>query len=322
MKKTDEEIEEEKKKENENKNPNNIEKKSQNEKENEEKKQKNEEKPNKENLSQQLSKNNESYILDCLFKKTNLKSTFTPDNFFGKNSLESSIIQAESLKIAKEAAKELLKSNSLRSQFNPSIPTWTGKNGIAGIETPKKKKFGTINNISPTIFSPNKQTNEGTSISISRKILISPSNNNSNNLNNNSLINKKAISSSSILSNLKKKVVTNKIDDGGDEDDNEDETNEGSGSGSGGGNYSNPMVGNKNVEHEDKSDSRILIKDIQKFLLENSKKGIYTPTNKIVNQFKNRVENCTLFKYLLKQISEFNSSLKGWILKDNYISEI
>lgn len=243
---------------------------------------------------QEEQKKSETHILRELFANSEDNVKFLNHEKIVGTSLERSIINKEAEKMAKEAAQALLDSTKKRGQFSIFTPTWTGRNGIAGISSSKYKPlnpFGQEKRFQPS----NLNNTPNTGIDLKKSNPIS-----SGYKKNASLI--APISSSSILSNLKNKSTT--INER--EFENEEK-----------------MV-QSTRKKEDNDEIFNLIEEIRNFLMENSKNGIHTPTNVIVSHFKQRVtegNQNVLFKFCLKQIADLKTSA-GWILKDQFLSGI
>ncbi|KAL9644502.1 hypothetical protein ABK040_009366 [Willaertia magna] len=98
-----------------------------------------------EEVNEKQEKDNETYILQCLFDEKSVKSIFNHDSILDTNS-ETSILEKQAKQIAELAAKELQKSAELRKQSKISVPTFTGSNGTAGLALGRSKIGGGLGN--------------------------------------------------------------------------------------------------------------------------------------------------------------------------------
>ena len=83
--------------------------------------------------SEDDSKKDETYILQCLFDEKSVKSIFNHDSVVNTTSSETSILEKQAKQIAEIAVKELKKSGELRKSMPLSVPTFTGQNGLGGL---------------------------------------------------------------------------------------------------------------------------------------------------------------------------------------------
>lgn len=93
-------------------------------------------------------------MLNSLFSNTGVHSVLQHDRIMGAAQPEAVIVDREASKIARDSARALKESRIIIGKQKVSTPTWTGKQGSAGITTFRTKgKFGLASAVSGKISS-------------------------------------------------------------------------------------------------------------------------------------------------------------------------
>lgn len=88
----------------------------------------------------------ESRILKNLFDANGIHSAMDHDAILGIHESERVMIDHEASRVAERAALALQQSRRLRSADNVSVPTWTGRSGVAGAPATVRQRFGSTAN--------------------------------------------------------------------------------------------------------------------------------------------------------------------------------
>lgn len=203
-------------------------------------------------------------------------------------------LEEQASQIAQRAAEALRQSRMMRSRDSVSVPTWTGKSGMAGAPSSAKKKFGAtvssklLNNYSKR--SSDESPSNGTGNGIVAGVVAG-----------------KALSSAELLAkirgNQQRALSSAEL-----------------GSVSGSGDLRRPDVGTSTSSHSSSHvQPEILIRQICTFL---QQRGGSTDSATIVQHFKDRIpsNDLPLFKNLLKAIATLEKDPNGsvWVLKPEY----
>ncbi|KAF8006362.1 hypothetical protein BT93_K0608 [Corymbia citriodora subsp. variegata] len=235
----------------------------------------------------------EANILRGLLEAHGIHSAVNHDIIMNAHDEEKIRLEEQASQIAQRAAEALRQSRMMRSHDSVSIPTWTGKSGMAGAPSSAKKKFGTtvsskLNNNSKR--SSDESSSNGTSNGIVAGVLAG-----------------KALSSAELLAkirgNQQRALSSAEL-----------------GSGSGSGDLRGPDVGTSTSSHSSSHvQPEILVRQICTFL---QQRGGSTDSATIVQHFKDRIpsNDLPLFKSLLKAIATLEKDPNGsvWILKPEY----
>ncbi|XP_004289961.1 PREDICTED: DNA excision repair protein ERCC-6-like [Fragaria vesca subsp. vesca] len=107
----------------------------------------------------------ETNILKCLFDTQGIHSAMNHDVIMNAHDEEKMRLEEQASQVAQRAAEALRLSRMLRSRDSVSVPTWTGKSGMAGAPSAVRGKFGStvnsrlISNAKPSSELSNNRTN-------------------------------------------------------------------------------------------------------------------------------------------------------------------
>ncbi|PRQ25810.1 putative DNA helicase chromatin remodeling SNF2 family [Rosa chinensis] len=107
----------------------------------------------------------ETNILKCLFDTQGIHSAMNHDVIMNAHDEEKMRLEEQASQVAQRAAEALRQSRMLRSRDSVSVPTWTGKSGMAGAPSAVRGKFGStvnsrlISNTKPSAEVSNSRTN-------------------------------------------------------------------------------------------------------------------------------------------------------------------
>lgn len=107
----------------------------------------------------------ETNILKCLFDTQGIHSAMNHDVIMNAHDEEKMRLEVQASQVAQRAAEALRQSRMLRSRDSVSVPTWTGKSGMAGAPSAVRGKFGStvnsrlIGNTKPSDEVSNNRTN-------------------------------------------------------------------------------------------------------------------------------------------------------------------
>ncbi|KAB2602304.1 DNA repair protein rhp26 [Pyrus ussuriensis x Pyrus communis] len=88
----------------------------------------------------------ETNILRCLFDAQGIHSAMNHDVIMNAHDEEKMKLDEQASRVAQGAAEALRQSRMLRSRDGVSVPTWTGKSGMAGAPSAVRGKFGSAVN--------------------------------------------------------------------------------------------------------------------------------------------------------------------------------
>ncbi|KAL1461323.1 hypothetical protein WDU94_013230 [Cyamophila willieti] len=108
------------------------------------------EKPKKEKTEEEVRKNQDDYILEKLFSKSNICTAMKHDKIMEEGGSDYVVIEKEAEEIAKKAIEAIQESRKSCHSAASGIPTWTGSNGSFKVPTLlldkiKKRKQAMVN---------------------------------------------------------------------------------------------------------------------------------------------------------------------------------
>ncbi|XP_044493848.1 protein CHROMATIN REMODELING 8-like [Mangifera indica] len=235
----------------------------------------------------------ETNILKSLFDAQGIHSAVNHDIIMNAHDEEKMRLQEQASQVAQRAAEALRQSRMLRSCDNISVPTWTGKSGIAGAPSSVRQKFGsTVNRqlIKPSDDSSSSKTSKlgGFAAGASAG---------------------KALSSSELLSKIQGNQEKTAAAGLG------HKVNSSSATGS-----RSTDVGTSRSSHNVSSvQPEVLIRQICTFI---QQEGGSTDSASIVQHFRDRIppQDLPLFKNLLKEMAILKKDPNGscWVLKPEF----
>ncbi|KAI5315753.1 hypothetical protein L3X38_044929 [Prunus dulcis] len=235
----------------------------------------------------------ETNILRCLFDAQGIHSAMNHDMIMNAHDEEKMKLDEQASRVAQRAAEALRQSRMLRSRDSVSVPTWTGKSGMAGAPSSVRGKFGST--VNSQLINNTKRSDE-------------VSNNGTNGVAGASA--GKALSSAELLARIRGKEE--KAVEAGIEHQ--------FGLASGSNRAKSLDVGPSRSSHNlGGVQPEVLIRQICTFIQQS---GGNTSSSSIVQHFKDRIpsKDLPLFKNLLKEIAKLEKTPNGsvWVLKPEF----
>ncbi|KAL3717305.1 hypothetical protein ACJRO7_008824 [Eucalyptus globulus] len=225
---------------------------------------------------------------------TDMQSAVNHDIIMNAHDEEKIRLEEQASRIAKRAAEALRQSRMMRSHDSVSVPTWTGKSGMAGAPSSAKKKFGATVSSKLSNNSSKRSSDESSSNGTSNGIVAGVQAG-------------KALSSAELLAKIRgtQQRALSSAEHG---------------SVSGSGDLRRPDVGSSTSSHSSSHvQPEILIRQICTFL---QQRGGITDSATIVQHFQDRIpdDDSSLFRSLLNAIATLEKDPNGsvWILKPEY----
>ncbi|KAL3717306.1 hypothetical protein ACJRO7_008824 [Eucalyptus globulus] len=236
----------------------------------------------------------EADILRGLLEANGIHSAVNHDIIMNAHDEEKIRLEEQASRIAKRAAEALRQSRMMRSHDSVSVPTWTGKSGMAGAPSSAKKKFGATVSSKLSNNSSKRSSDESSSNGTSNGIVAGVQAG-------------KALSSAELLAKIRgtQQRALSSAEHG---------------SVSGSGDLRRPDVGSSTSSHSSSHvQPEILIRQICTFL---QQRGGITDSATIVQHFQDRIpdDDSSLFRSLLNAIATLEKDPNGsvWILKPEY----
>ncbi|KAK3407151.1 hypothetical protein EUGRSUZ_K03253 [Eucalyptus grandis] len=236
----------------------------------------------------------EADILKGLLEASGIHSAVNHDIIMNAHDEEKIRLEEQASQIAKRAAEALRQSRMMRSHDSVSVPTWTGKSGMAGAPSSAKKKFGATVSSKLSNNSSKRSSDESSSNGTSNGIVAGVQAG-------------KALSSAELLAKIRgtQQRALSSAEHG---------------SVSGSGDLRRPDVGSSTSSHSSSHvQPEILTRQICTFL---QQRGGITDSATISQHFRDRIsdDDSSLFRSQLKAIATLEKDPNGsvWILKPEY----
>ncbi|CAN6545327.1 unnamed protein product [Malus baccata var. baccata] len=230
----------------------------------------------------------ETNILRCLFDAQGIHSAMNHDVIMNAHDEEKMKLDEQASRVAQRAAEALRQSRMLRSRDGVSVPTWTGKSGMAGAPSAFRGKFGST--LNSQLVKNTKRSDEGPSNGTNNFVAGAPAG--------------KALSSAELLAKIRgnqERAVEAGI---------EHQFNRAKSFDVGPSRTGHNLGG---VQPE------VVIRQICTFI---QQRGGSTDSSSIVQHFKDRIpsRDLPLFKNLLKEIAKLEKNQNGavWVLKPEF----
>ncbi|KAM2618830.1 hypothetical protein TB1_035062 [Malus domestica] len=230
----------------------------------------------------------ETNILRCLFDAQGIHSAMNHDVIMNAHDEEKMKLDEQASRVAQRAAEALRQSRMLRSRDGVSVPTWTGKSGMAGAPSAVRGKFGST--LNSQLVKNTKRSDEGPSNGTNNFVAGAPAG--------------KALSSAELLAKIRgnqERAVEAGI---------EHQFNRAKSFDVGPSRTGHNLGG---VQPE------VVIRQICTFI---QQRGGSTDSSSIVQHFKDRIpsRDLPLFKNLLKEIAKLEKNQNGavWVLKPEF----
>ncbi|KAM1987803.1 hypothetical protein ACFX15_035015 [Malus domestica] len=230
----------------------------------------------------------ETNILRCLFDAQGIHSAMNHDVIMNAHDEEKMKLDEQASRVAQRAAEALRQSRMLRSRDGVSVPTWTGKSGMAGAPSAVRGKFGST--LNSQLVKNTKRSDEGPSNGTNGFVAGAPAG--------------KALSSAELLAKIRgnqERAVEAGI---------EHQFNRAKSFDVGPSRTGHNLGG---VQPE------VVIRQICTFI---QQRGGSTDSSSIVQHFKDRIpsRDLPLFKNLLKEIAKLEKNQNGavWVLKPEF----
>lgn len=215
------------------------------------------------------------------------------DAIMNANDEEKMRLDEQASQVAQRAAEALRQSRMLRSRESISVPTWTGKSGVAGAPLSGKRKFGST--VNHQLASSSKSSEQAPSSSRNGfSVGVSSG---------------KALSSAELLARIKGNEAS--AVSVGLEHQFDTRTP-----------YRERQPGPSKISNSSGVQPEVLIHQICTFI---QQKGGRTSSVIIVDHFRSRIppKDLPLFKNLLKEIATLEKTSEGshWVLKQDYLDQ-